>query len=194
MKTSDNISLKIDDLNSNDIVFESVELNEDFGDSHIDTDVNYFSFCNDALYRCQYYLEDSFNKVVRNVRIMQKNYNSFLHYLENLDLTFSVIGLSETWLNNSVKDLYAISGYNDVHLCSERRGGGVSLYIDKSIEFHQRLDLTLMNDNIECLFIEMGGKTVGVNNNVIEGVIYRPPNTVMAAFNDELCNILYLIR
>lgn len=202
---TENISLaEVDDLSSNCVIFETVEINEDVADENIDPDVNYWSASGDILYNCKYYLEDSFNHLLckynnktpglsllhHNVRNSQKNLDSFSHYLINLDVKFSIIGLSETWLSDSIKDLYKISGYNSVHLCREGRGGGVSLYIDESLEFHQRLDLSLNKENIECLFIEMSGRPFDINRNVIIGVIYRPPNTDMAKFNDELSNIL----
>ncbi|ELU17627.1 hypothetical protein CAPTEDRAFT_206629 [Capitella teleta] len=63
---------------------------------------------------------------------------------------------AETWLTSNNKDNYDIPDYNSIHsVRTERRGGGVSLFIISKFEFKPRPDLDTFNDDIESLFIEI---------------------------------------
>ena len=48
--------------------------------------------------------------------------------------------------------------------------------------------------NIECLFIEIDKSFIGKNQDVIVGVLYRPPDTDIATFNEYLQSILHKTR
>ena len=53
-----------------------------------------------------------------------------------------------------------------------KTGGGVGLYVFKSLNFDIREDLTIMKEGVfESLFIEIKGK----NTTFLYGTIYRPP-------------------
>ncbi len=71
---------------------------------------------------------------------------------------------------------------------TEKRGGGVGIYVSKQLEYKIRNDLTEnIEDIIETKFVEV------VNNNgknLIIGVIYRPPNKSFAAFENTMNKIL----
>ena len=85
--------------------------------------------------------------------------------------------------------------YNAEHQCRPiRGGGGVSLYIHESIEYFVRDDLSVNNKNIECLFVEIQKDQIGKTQNVIAGVVYRPPDTDINAFNQYLESILQTIN
>jgi len=60
--------------------------------------------------------------------------------------------------------------------------------------YGNRSDLNQFNDSIESLFIELDGKSVGKERNVIVGVIYRPPNTDIIAFNNCLSTTMSAIN
>ena len=92
-------------------------------------------------------------------------------------------------------ELYGIDGYNSEHaIRSSRTGGGVSIFIQDNIEYFLRNDLSSQNDNIESLFIEINKDQLNKSKNVVVGVVYRPPNTNITAFNDTLSDILLKIK
>ena len=65
----------------------------------------------------------------------------------------SIIGLSETWGDDSPIDMYTPKGYNTEHQSrSYKRGGGVALLIK---DYTPRTDSSVFNDNIESVFIEI---------------------------------------
>ena len=79
------------------------------------------------------------------------NFDRLLLLLANVHLQFSCIGISETWLQNSLHNC-DIPGYNFVHSPRlHKAGGGVCIYVTKELEFKMRDDFALS----ESLFIEV---------------------------------------
>ena len=67
--------------------------------------------------------------------------DSLTTLLKNLELRFSFIGITETWLRDSLHHT-DISGYNFVHNPrKDRTGGGVGLYLADNFDFKCRPDL-----------------------------------------------------
>ena len=58
----------------------------------------------------------------------------------------------------------------------------------------QTPDVSLFDQDLESLFIEIDGKQMHNKKNIIVGVIYRPTNTDNNVFNDKLDNILDTIN
>ena len=79
--------------------------------------------------------------------------------MENLDHGFSVIGLTETWLNPSNIDAYGMDGYNHIGIIrSNQIGGGVSLFMSNEISHSELTVFTKVQDYIECLFLKIISK------------------------------------
>ena len=196
-------------LKNQNIIFQPLDLNEDDGISpldNIDPDLQYYiNQIKNKTKNCDYHFETSFNKLFKkakidnepfsiiheNIRSIPKNLDKFINYLMNIELQFSIIGLTETWLKDHSRDLYNIDGYSPVHnIRKSRTGGGVSLYIKDNIDFKIREDLTMSNDLMETLFIEIDKNTFGKNKNTIVGVVYRPPDTDIDSFNKSMGELL----
>ena len=78
--------------------------------SHHDPDANFFT----ELVDCEYYTEENFNEMLHqknilevnnclsllhlNIRSLHRNLDSLTTLLKNLELRFSFIGITETWL------------------------------------------------------------------------------------------------
>ena len=91
-----------------------------------------------------------------NICSIPRNLTSFDNYLSTLGHDFSIIGLTETWLKEHNIELYGIDGYNSEHAIRKNKsGGGVSIFIQDTLEYFIRQDLSYQNDNIECIFIEI---------------------------------------
>ena len=97
---------------------------------------------------CKYYMENSFNKYLLqhnisdnsfsvlhlNIRSIPGNLSAFLAHMDNLDHSFSVIGLWGTWLNPCNVSGYGITGYDHVFWTRYTgRCGGVSLFVSEQI-------------------------------------------------------------
>ena len=56
--------------------------------------------------------------------------------------------------------------------------------------YTERHDLNIVNEYIESVFVEIEKSELNLDKNVIIGVLYRPPNTVIDIFNEYLSDIL----
>ena len=197
-------------------LFNPLELNNDDIYSRlcdVDPDANYFNELNAHISRnYNYYYEHSFWTIIQNrfrnmidlnvfslchinIRSMKANLTSFEICLQNLEFEFSVIGITETWLTDSNPDLCNINGFNFVETHKTgRSGGGVGIFLRNNILYQIRSDLTLNNELSESICIEIDKDLFNKNRNIIIGVIYRPPNTDLKLFNDDLMNYLILLK
>ena len=177
--------------------------------SQIDPDVNFYNNVNSHLgLSCNYYLENTFYELVKsqmhnsttenvfslchfNIRSLRANLSAFELTLHNLRFHFTAIGISETWLNDHNCDLYDITGYNliEVHRHT-KKSGCVGIVLDNNIPYQIRPNLCLTDDVSECVFIEIDKEIIKRDKNIIIGVIYRPPNSDLDAFNSSISLLL----
>ena len=74
-----------------------------------------------------------------NVKSLPKQYDELDLYLNSLDMEFSFLAFTETWLNEANNDLYAWPGYNCINKYRKgRKGGGVPLAIQNQITYKAR--------------------------------------------------------
>ena len=106
----------------------------------------------------------------------------------------SIMGFSETWFTDANHSFYDMDGFNMVsNYRSVRRGGGVCLYIRESINYTLRVDLDVMDECLETKFVEIGRDVFRTSQDLVVGVIYRPPNTDLKLFNEKLMDLLHKI-
>ena len=151
--------------------------------------------------RCEYYLpaefKTRFQKKGRrqtylhmNARSLARNFDNVQLLLDSLDCTFSVVGVSETWLHSNSPPLYDIPNYSLIRSDRlEGRGGGVAFYVNNALSFKLRSDLSLRNDSAELLSIEIDSCLSGKNDVIC--IIYRPPSKDKKMFLDDLDNLLH---
>ena len=195
----------------NNKVFIPFEINKSIDTplTEMDPDIQFYSnsqYTHGA--KCDYYLEDQFiSKVVEkkqcnqlsffhlNVKSIPKHFDELEMYINSLKLEFTIIALTETWLDESKQDLYNIPKYNCINrFRKQRRGGGVSLYIRNDIKYMSRPDLEYFDGEMESLFIEIDKNVFNLASNVVVGVIYRMPNTCMEIFNDRMSDIMNIVQ
>ena len=160
---------------------------------NIDPDSN---FCFDLL-NCEYFTESKFNQMINtksttptnlnsnclsllhlNIRSLTRNIDNLDLFLSNITKKFTVIGISETWLQTSDHNC-DIMGYNFVHSHRKNKtGGGVGLYLDSALEFITRSDLSFNDSRIESLFVEICRPR---SKNIL-GIVYKPPHQCINEF------------
>ena len=113
-----------------------------------------------------------------------------VNYLNSLTHKFSLIALTETWLNDDESDNFEIPGYKSTKLSRKnKKGGGICIFTRDNIVTKLRKDL-VPEDNTsdtECLFIEIINEK---SKNIIIGTIYRLPNNRFNEFENDLNTIL----
>ena len=196
------------------IVFNPFELNDSDTSSplfDIDPDIQYFNEVTSLnnFTQCDYYVEDTFLRMYQsdikcafpfslihvNIRSIPKHFDEWELYLQSLGHHFSIVGVTETWLNDQNVTNYDLSGYQHVYKCrSDQRGGGVSLFVIDRISFHERRDLDINSNVMESVFVEIGKESLGRPRNTIIGLVYRPPNTDINIFNEQISEVLDRIK
>ena len=123
-----------------------------------------------------------------NIRSCRKNLDELLLFLDQLNINFTIIVLSETWMDN-VDAFLDIPGSEAYHSVREgKKGGGVSILVSKNLK--SNLVLT-RNCNVyeSCLVaVERGRSKLHVLG------VYRPPGHTVSDFNslffDELADVI----
>ena len=109
-----------------------------------------------------------------NIRSCNKNIDDFISFLETVKMKFSVLVLSETWIKDEF-NLINIPGYVSYHSIRKgnRRGGGVSIFIDRQIDSVEIPKFFVNNDVFDC-----AGISATIGNEVINIIgVYRPPRS-----------------
>ena len=93
-----------------------------------------------------------------NIRSLQANFNKLWSLPANMKLKPHIISINETWLNNNQKGEfnnllnYVFISNNRIH----SRDGGVAFYVDETLSFSVREDISIMKEKIcETLFIDL---------------------------------------
>ena len=183
---------------------DSVDAQDDANTVDLDPDLNFYrEGSTDCI--TKYYVESEINEIVKqntdyntgfslmhlNIRNSPKNLDKLSNYLAMLDVHFSVVGLSETWLNSDTLGLYELDGYKSIHLARPlRKGGGVSLYIGRDYDYTEKPEMTVMTEYLECIFVEVACVSNKTKQNILIGVVYRPPNTDMTRFTEHITQII----
>ena len=135
------------------------------------------------------YNKDIFSLFNLNIRSINKHFDDLQVLLDNsCQCLPSIIGLTETWLSTNPNPPFALDGHDFIfNSRKEKAGGGVGLYVSKNYSYNVCNDITIMNDILESLFIEI---VLPGQKNVIIGVVYRPPSSNTLEFVSSLNNIL----
>ena len=100
---------------------------------------------------------------------------SFPELCKLLSFKFSIICFSEKWSNDENLDknsLFQLAGYSLLHENRKcRRGGGVAIFVHKSLCYTKRNDLCINCEAIESLSIEIRNND---GKNIIFTIAYRP--------------------
>jgi hypothetical protein len=127
-----------------------------------------------------------------NCRSLIGNFDRFRVLTTNLLDSFSVIGVSETWLNDDTFNMVNLPGYN--FISNHRRGktgGGVGLYLGDYFQYKLIQDCNISNPEvIESLFVEISNP---LGKNIIVGTVYRPPNQNLVSFIEDFNKIISII-
>lgn len=107
-------------------------------------------------------------------------------------MSFSTIGISETWLDEPTQDLYNIPGYTFLSSSRQHKhGGSVGLFIKSDYHYKLRLDLQCSDNKLyESIFAEIIQPNA---KNIIVGCIYKPPDVSVTEFNNSINHTLSTI-
>jgi len=139
-----------------------------------------------------YYSVDSYNHMVanskrnftvfhHNIRSFYRNSDELFIFLEQLSSKPDVLVLTETWFSREV--VVDIDGYSAYHTFrTERRGGGVSVYVKAEFKSVSIPQWTFIGDYYEICSVNV---ECNRSSFVIYGV-YRPPDRCVHRFVDDI--------
>ena len=128
-----------------------------------------------------------FSLLHHNIRSLKQHHNTFLDYLSYQNIIIDCIVLTETFLNEHNNGLYPIPGYTETHAFrSNKRGGGVSIYLKNGIYTSHEVIISTVNSHIEALATSVQIKS----NKIIVMGVYRPPNSSKTEFINALKDII----
>ena len=110
-----------------------------------------------------------------NIRSLQKHFDNFNSFLSHLNFTFKVICLSETWFHDAKHAASLnLSNYQmiNLHRQNGQAGGGACIFIQESIDFKERKDVSISKNDSEILSIEITNQT----KNILSSA-YIPPDS-----------------
>jgi len=133
-------------------------------ENEIDPENNFYK---DLQSQCEYYTEKQYRRNIImdgsmsiihfNSRSLNSNLAGIKHCLNELERKFTVIAISETWLDDEQIDAIEIEGYEmfSVHR-TQSKGGGAALFIDKMYKCKVVSNKSFVMENImECVTVEI---------------------------------------
>ena len=151
---------------------------------------------------CNYFDIDSFNSSFfnaqglsffhLNISSLPKHQDDLSFFLDSLSVKFKVMGFSETRIveGSSVIHNINIPGYACLSNPTESSAGGTALYIDKSLNYTSRTDLSSFlyySKSLESTFAELHLKNLP---NTTIASIYKHPSFSAVSFNLLLSSVL----
>ena len=126
---------------------------------------------------------DGTNFLHMNISSLSHNFDEFHALLKQINVKLQVIGITESRLikNKTRLSNIDLNGYSIEHTPTEANCGGALLYINSSLNYLKRNDLTqYKKKELEFVFIEI----INTNGkNVIVGCVYRHPSMNVEEFN-----------
>ena len=120
----------------------------------------------------------------------------FTYHIDKLNITFTFIGLSETWASEINHNLLEIPGYTHEQCLrtNKNKGGGTSLYIHHTIQYQRRGDLAVPEKQYESVCVEVDKTIFNTNRTITIGDIYNPPSSKLKCFYSNLEKLLNAIK
>ena len=161
---------------------------------------------------CQYYNENDFNTIFDthrnpkftilhlNIRSLNANRIELQTYLENLNIAFDVIALSEVGNTNVEENSKFFKDYNFYWDESITKSGGTGLFITSKFNvLRKRNDLKLPNQHQKCSKYQVENTWLeceipGIKKPILIGTVYRHPSGNIDLFNEELEKIIQCIN
>ncbi|KAL7373405.1 hypothetical protein ABVT39_006045 [Epinephelus coioides] len=159
-------------------------------ENDIDPENNFF---HNIKNNCYYYTEEQFNNTIKsgnkisvihfNSRSLYANFENIKYILSQIKQPFSIIAVSETWMNSERVIDFDLDGYELVYVNRKNKnGGGVALFVDRKFNFKVDEKLSVVVDNLlECVTIEI---VLERKKNIIVSCIYRTPGSNIDLFRD----------
>ena len=121
-----------------------------------------------------------------NIRGVRTNLDDFKVFLNNINYTFPIIGVTETWLKpHNVENFYLENYSHEFDIRHRKTGGGISHFLTSNMIYSRWNDI-IFNSEINSVTVDIEKREI--NGKIIISLIlvYIPPNTDCSLFFDDL--------
>ena len=119
-----------------------------------------------------------------NIRSCRRNFAALQSFLNNSLVYFTIIVLTEIWLEAEIDYGFDLVGYTAYNLYRNSHGGGIKIFVDERISTQINEKATFINDFFEILTV-----TVALDNTIFNvSGIYKPPNSNIKDFTESFYN------
>ena len=134
--------------------------------------------------------KDSFSLMHVNIRSLNKNFEELKLLLLKVNFQFKIICVTETWCHSEDINNFQIPNYIVIHQVRKNKnvGGGVCIYIHKSLRFKQLEKLNVNTSDVESITIEI---LSNYGKNVLVNTCYRPPSGDVNVFKKHIKSLLH---
>lgn len=142
------------------------------------------------------FLSPTFHSAIHiNARSIRKHFDDIQLLLSALDNPFSLIGISETWLNDDDKNLFDLPSYKSEYSHrANNNHGGVAVYIKSNVHYNRRYDIELDVIDCESVWVQLNYDFLKLDNkSFIFGCIYRSPSSSVKNFCEALQNVMHTL-
>ena len=127
---------------------------------------------------------------IRSVLAHQHELKQLLQMLEKKNSRIDAVSPCETFLTKNTANMVNIPGYTHIgNFRTKKKGGGVSILLKEGLSYKRREDLDIFQKGFtESIFVEIISKN---GKKIILGSMYRPPNTQIEQFSNNLIDIIH---
>ena len=106
----------------------------------------------------------------------------------SLNTKFSAVAVSETWLSDEIVKDYELQGYRMFYVNRRRkRGGGVVLYVDKTLHCKQVKNMSKgIDDKLEFITVEIEMEKA---KNIIISCVYKAPVCGIEILKEQMIDL-----
>ena len=160
-----------------------------------DPETNFFHTMHNE---CRYYTEQQFSVNVKmvgafsilhiNSRSLIKNFSKLYDFLRTLKTKFSAVAVSETWLTDEIVKDYELQGYHMFYVNRrKKRGGGVALYVDETLQCKQVKNMSKeIDDKLEIVTAEIEMERA---KNIIISCVYKAPTCGIEILKEQMIEL-----
>ena len=111
----------------------------------------------------------------QNIRSFHSNFDKLSNFLKNLDREVDILILTETWFREGLCS--GIAGYKAFHVNRpDKVGGGVSIYVKKTIHSVMNHNLSNCSDICEACVVEINPNINDRKRSFVVVGVYKPPS------------------
>lgn len=124
--------------------------------------------------------KNNFNILYTNIRSIRKKLDEVEAIINSYNCVIHVLILTEVWLKRDECVSFNLLNYNSIYSVREKEGGGLAIYVHKSLQFELLKEVVTQGNNLLLVKINKV-----FNKDIKIGAVYKPPNSSVNDFLND---------